>query len=369
MPTWFQELMMPDYAVMQAAHDAALAAEHLEKSKAYLRKVSNKTAWSSKRYGTVCFICMEDFKHGSLVHAIRCGHRLCPSCYDASISSGLKTCVVCPAIDEVPLNIHLVESFVSEDKALIQLFLNIKGPKAVTMRQTQSCLDLYTVAAALCESPPLDDLRLHNAGHDLPKDGTFLIDFGLSAGSTVEVVVRGRGGGKRGRAGEAATIDKDQVLRNLLRDAGMKLAPMSQNRTPAIASLIQRCLLVRRAMEQMPGQTLKSICDELPYPRIQKLLENVAQTPSSKLELRYQAVAKEIFHDVLQDLSDTEDHIREARAGMVMTIKAMLFSDFGDEAGNVNWRELAAVVVAVKAAKDQRVGAAAAASAASASLG
>ena len=96
----------------------------------------------------------------------------------------------------------LTEIYVDPSQTIVDLFLKDKGNKSIKMKLTQSLADLFTVAIAVCGSPPEDELRLIHGGHQLQNvSDVQLVAAGLGNLDTIEVVFKGRGGGKRGRAG------------------------------------------------------------------------------------------------------------------------------------------------------------------------
>jgi hypothetical protein len=292
-------------------------------------------------------VCLDAFEHLRTVVVLKCGHRLCCGCFDEiACQDHLQKCFFCPAEGKVLA--VLTEIYVDPSQTIVDLFLKDKGNKSIKMKLTQSLADLFTVAQAVCGCPPDDELRLIHGGHQLQNASDVqLVAAGLGNLDTIEVVFKGRGGGKRGRAGSAGAggkMNKATKIRNCEEEIGAKMVRL-QAGLPLAPPAVHRILEKARGFSAVIRRSATPISAEVARWTSDTAEEVVlALGNTNNLDERFRFLTEAIFAEDIASITEVETQLAAAKALVHSMTEYAVIKQFGEESGATSWAKLSAVL-------------------------
>jgi hypothetical protein len=300
---------------------------------------------TEKRFNNECPICTEEFDSDEKVIVALCGHRYHPGCFDEVVDHS-TTCVYrCGVLDRICL-----ERFkpVSE-KIKLTIHMGKSKDVPIVTKLTASGESLHTTVRALTGADE-GSFYLERAGtvKVIQDNADHLSFYGVEDGDTINFLMRGFGGGKRGSASASGAAVSGKKLRNTKGDKLKDLEELAGNlllrlqarhdvAPPVIRRLIPQCLArcAELRLQMTPLDQMLTI-----------ITKKKAETLSTELyghnnvDDRFLQVTATCFEAVFDEMREIELQFVKTRELCNGLVTYALMKQYGDANGTMSWTRL-----------------------------
>jgi hypothetical protein len=182
---------------------------------------------------------------------------------------------------------------------------------------------------------------LNYADFEITKDGTHVIGdemvsldtLKVKSGDKLTLKVNALAGGKRGRADKS----KASRMSDLREEAGTTQLRINAhpNMAPTITGILHICLQLSGVMQETPNEIVSWMFARTPGDKLREMLTVCSGTNS--LENRFALLADNFFSAQKEALEELDKQIKLCKGLTNTYITMTMVSQFGDEAGNVQW--------------------------------
>jgi len=177
---------------------------------------------------------------------------------------------------------------------------------------------------------------------EITRDGTNVIGdemvslevLGVKSGDRLKLKLKFLAGGKRGRADKTKT----SRMGELREEAGTTQLRINAfpNMAPTITHILNVCNEITQELQKPQAQIVSWMNDRTPSDKLREMQTICAGTNS--LENRFTLISNGFFALQEEALTELEKQIKHCK-GLLITYATMaMVSQFGDEAGNIQWK-------------------------------
>jgi len=181
------------------------------------------------------------------------------------------------------------------------------------------------------------DQRIIFADKDLEDDKT-LSGQNIQNGSTVHLLLRGTGGGKRGAAGAAKQKTKDEVLAEMTDQVGMAMLRFqaSPHASPAIDNIRNKMTAIVQMVDRGVGPNdFAQMMVHLSDADLEKLQAVTAL--STRPNERCKEVADVVFNNEIKAFKELKAQTKIAEGLLADGVHMLMINLFGDTHGGIGW--------------------------------
>ena len=163
------------------------------------------------------------------------------------------------------------------------------------------------------------------------------------------------GGGKRGRSGKDEAEDRSRRCAEEVRTFLMRVQATgaSGHAVSYMCNDLETCVNISKARPDKVFSELLATLDKNDYKNLNKTLGNLK---SKNPEAKFSVIANLLFKNRKTDLEDAEYQIKSSKSILPVAVEMCMVSQYGDEAGNVQWsmfwKELTDLIEGKKSRRD-----------------
>jgi hypothetical protein len=204
---------------------------------------------------------------------------------------------------------------------------------------------------------PPNHQRLIYAGKEL-QDEVLLSSYGLKKKDCLNLVGRLNAGGKRARATQGIDEDKDSMTESLRASITKQVDALDRGSAVAVRNFIDKVTAIDASMIAYNSAYFKEWLKSMPVKRLKRFQERLGENPSSKLDLRYVVISKEIFDEAVVQTQSLTTQLQTVNSIMNDVTRLVVLGSYADENGLVSWKAMTRDVSDVLEVKCREAGAA-----------
>jgi hypothetical protein len=206
---------------------------------------------------------------------------------------------------------------------------------------------------------PLSEQRLVFAGKQLHVDHyRQLKDFGVKHLDTINLTGGLQAGGKRARSTQAIDEDKDAMTTTLRASITTQIGALDRGSSSAVRNFLDKVTTIDASMVAYNNMYFKEWLKTLSVKKLKRFQERLGENPSSKVDLRYIVIAKEIFEEVVAEAQLLTAQLQTVTNTMHEVARLVILCSYADENGLVSWKAMTKDVSDVLEMKCKEAGAA-----------
>jgi hypothetical protein len=164
--------------------------------------------------------------------------------------------------------------------------------------------------------------------------------------------------GKRARSTPALDEDKDAMTASLRAAISTQLMALDRNGSACVRNFLDKVAAMHISMNAHGSVFFKEYLKSLPVKRLRKFQEKLVDNPSSKVDIRYGVIAKEVFEDAVAETQLMTAQLQTMTNAMNEVTRLIILSSYGDESGLISWKAMTKDVSDVLEMKCKEAGAA-----------
>ena len=271
-----------------------------------------------------------------------CGHRYHPGCFDEVVNYSPACVYRCGGV----LDRICLERFkpVSE-KIKLTIHMGKSKDVPIVTKLTASGESLHTTVQALTGADE-GSFYLERAGtvKVIQDNADHLSFYGVEDGDSINLLMRGFGGGKRGaaRAGSAPPAARTRMTKQLRiaeleEDIALNLVRLNlgvAQQPPAVRELIAAALQIcgefKNNERALTGKIAALTADD-------RSALSLALFANNNLDERFKLMSEAFFPTEFEKLREVERQVQKSRELLVQLTSFGAYRHFGDESGQMGW--------------------------------
>ena len=300
---------------------------------------------TEKRFNNECPICTEAFDSDETVIVALCGHRYHQACFDEGLDF-FATCVYrCEGASGLLDRVCLERFKPVSEKIKLTIHMGKGKDVPIVTKLTASGESLHTTVRALTGADE-GSFYLERAGtvKVIQDNADHLSFYGVEDEGSINFLMRGFGGGKRGaaRAGSAPPAARTRMtmqlrIAELEEDIALNLVRLNlgaAQQPPAVRDLVAAAIRIgadfKNSERALDGKMAELSPDD-------RSAFSLALFSNNNLEERFKLMSEAFFTVNFEQLREVERQVQKSRELLVQLTSFGAYRHFGDEAGLMSW--------------------------------